>query len=197
MLTTNSRQGMVIGYQCVEGSALGTRIQEVLDQWPDGTWSAWLEDPLRSDGIELQDASVDRATAAQLWEYWPMGQLFQEHAQLRWEKLDEKYYQLVLIADGQQDSKDSVLAAYQGLRQLMPYGPQAEKHNEERLMLWGRTSDLKGWSVERIPKLRYPSTWQGPYAALYIRRYLIEADRERPYDSIVIRMLRFDGNVRL
>lgn len=175
-----------IGYRVVEQNQL---VDALADVWSyldadDTSLSAWLENPVCEDGLRLCDADITSHHLTTLVDRWTEGRLFGASGEVRWICLDTSRVHLVLLSDR------GVPGRYEAIRNL-EYATEEEE--EERLLLWGRYTTGKGWSEDRIPVLRYPAHWRGEYAAIIARRYELGANIQRPYDSYLVRYIRYDG----
>jgi hypothetical protein len=175
-----------IAYQDVPAPAFGAAVRAAwLALTTEGAGcSAWLEHPLRVDGIELRDGNVTPDDVAALLEEWSEGRLFGTNGELRWEDAGEHVH-LVLISD----TPNAIPLDYVGCLKLEPLNA-----DPEHLLVWGQRRGDR-WSEERIPMLDYPKKWRGPYAAVLARRYEHLADSTRPYDSIIVRYCGYDGAI--
>jgi len=169
-----------IAYRVIEQEQAAAALAEVWERIGTDPASAWLENPLRVDGLCLRDADVTSDETQQLLAEWPQGRIFGEGGDLQWEWLDDKRMHLVLISDR------GIPPGYEGCMSLEP-------DTEEHLFLWGQY-EREAWREDRIPTLPYPSTWQGPYAMLRVQGYEHMADRARPYDSRIVRYVGYVGN---
>jgi hypothetical protein len=148
--------------------------------------SAWLEDPARVDGLLLRDGDVQHDEARQWLAMWPEGRLFGPGGELRWTRPDATGVHLVLISDTM-----ALPATYSGRKTISHL-------YDERTLLWGRYDSSKNaWLEGRIPELRYPERWPGPYAGLYMRYYELSVSESRPYISEIVRYWAYDGAVEL
>lgn len=181
---------------CASDVPAGNFAAIVRDCWPslcdEGVRaSAWLEDPLRPDGLKLCDAAlgddegggVSSAVAQSLIDAWPEGRLFGDHGELRWETRPDGTLDLVLTSDrpGDQQLPDGFEAPV-----------QIEWLGNQALLLWGERRNGP-WSEGRIPHLPYPGGWKGPYAAIRSRDYRLPESADRPYESRITRFRSFDG----
>jgi len=197
-----------IGYRTLLRAELVIAITEA---WPllGGVHaSGWLEHPLHADGILIRDNDIDCDQAQHLAIAWPIGRLFGTSGELRWECLENQLITDEQTPDGDLPPEQIQLVLTITLpppvnaadeltqRGYLEVRTLVQAH-EERVMLWGRKTSEKGWSVERIPELRYPEAWSGPYAAIITYGYLIEAAPDRPYDSETIRYVRYAGALQL
>lgn len=182
-----------INYRTILPGAFATVVREAWPALGVERLSAWLEAPMRVKGLKLHDGEVE-IEQIQGWlseqtddeaDYWPQGHLFGALGELRWELISDEVH-VVVITDV---DEAQLPGGYAG--QWLPLDQRAD----ERLFLWGSHSTAKGWSEDRIPELRYPSKWHGPYAAVHTRRYELTESAARPYDSIVVRYLSFNGNI--
>jgi hypothetical protein len=161
--------------------------------------SAWLEAPLNPRGLALRDRDVSLTEAGGLLNDWPDGRLFGPIGELRWERTGDTTVHLVLTSD---IGAAGFPAGYDGALTLVVIEPVegiglqggAAAPESPQVLLWGHKGS-RGWSEERIPELRYPATWPGPYAAVIVRSYEHQADPARPYDSQIVRYLGYNGAI--
>lgn len=149
--------------------------------------SAWLDAPNTPNGIELRDADLRLKDAQRLAPMWPEGRLFGAHGELRWERLPNDAYHLVLLTEA---------------GAVLPPGyPEdtrldlVQDDHDEHVLLWGERSSGK-WAEERIPHLEYHAAWKKRYARLTVRHYRAEPTDERPYERLFARYVRFTTHER-
>lgn len=175
-----------IGYRTITTDAYAAAIDEVWVIIGSAKLSAWLEDPVRVDGLLLRDSDVQRDEARQWLATWPEGRLFGPEGEIHWTRLTAAEVHLVVISDTM-----TLPETYSGRKTISHL-------YDERALLWGRySSSRQVWLEGRIPELRYPAHWQGPYAGLCMRYYELGASASRPYTSEIVRYLVYDGAVEL
>ncbi len=175
-----------IGYRTDATDAYAAAVDEAWAIIGSATPSAWLENPARANGLLLRDGDVQQGEARQWLMTWPEGRLFGPGGEIRWIQLDAARVHLVLISDAM------ALPETYNARETISH------LHDECTLLWGSYSASKNaWLEGRIPELRYPAHWRGPYAGLRMRYYELAASPSRPYISEIIRYLAYDGAITL
>ncbi len=173
------------------------QVTAIADLLKAGPLAAWLEDPQRVDGLSLQE-SLRADDLFGLMQHWPQGRLFGTAADVQWERLPNGSLHVVAISDGVLDP-----AHWQGILPLTALDAD-DQTDGIRLLLWGSYTNGR-WAEGRIPGLNrrpdqepcYPTSWQGPYAAIvacfYETRWNYQ-DGCMASVRTVTRYLCYDGN---
>lgn len=204
MTRTQNHADMHMGYALVTADTPVAQVQAMLALVGAEPLNAWLDDPLRPDGMRLRDdlllsqiqfqhtgvliAERDATDGPIVWQRWPQGQLFSPQADLRWEQIDADHLHVAVITARDLDAPFDQAAVLN----LEPVHT-----DDEYLLLWGKCEN-KVWQEGRIPSLCgiYPAHWQGPYAALITRTYEADWPEQRSVRTVT-RYIRYDGNLKL
>jgi hypothetical protein len=157
--------------------------------------NAWLEDERRIDGLALYQ--MIPITIAQVWLCtWPVGRIFNELADLHWERQPDGMIHLVMISAA--TLPDVFRASKLNLK------PLTDK--PECILLWGewrvKQTDVgqqKGWDEGRIPDVGrfYPSEWKqsartAPRAAIVVQTYETDGPTATSL-RVVTRYVRYEA----